>query len=416
MVESKKAIFLSYNGLLEPILTSQVIPYLEGLTKSGWSFILITYEKKKDIDRVGRGGLSSLKSSLRSKGIEWRHLRYHKRPRILATLFDICVGAVYTFFVITRNKIKIVHVRGATPGAVMILLSGIVHVKLLFDMRGRLAEEMAAGGLWSEGGATFRMAKKAEKYLLQIADAVTVLTKKHLEFNKTLDYLVKRDIPMDVIPCCVDMFKFDYSEQDEDILKLKASLGLKSKFVLLYPGKIGTFYLIDEMLGFFKAMHNIVPETVFFAVTPDDPDILMGHARDIGVPVDKIKIVHNAPFDDMPRYMRLADAGLFFIKSYNKLGSSPIKMGEFLASGVPVIINPGVGDTEEMVRENRVGVVVQNFTENDYLNGIEELCKLKEDGEKLKARCRQTAKDHLSREDGVKKYTRIYNILAGGAK
>ncbi|MFA6078130.1 MAG: glycosyltransferase [Candidatus Omnitrophota bacterium] len=411
-----KVLFLSYNGLLEPILTSQALPYLRDLTKEGYEFVLVTYEKKRDLLMAGKVRIRDLKDRLASEKIEWIYLRYHKAPRVLATIFDLLVGVFVTFYLVVSRKIKIVHLRGVTPGTIMIPLSKVLKVKILFDMRGRLAEEMAAGGLWKENGSTFNMVKRAEKHLLQISDAVTVLTKKHFEYNKGLDYFAKRDIPTDVIPCCVDIAKFDYSGQDEDISKLKASLGLKGKFVLLYPGKIGTFYLLDEMLGFFKAIADIIPETVFMVITPDDPAIITERVHKLGIDMDRIKVVHNAPFDDMPRYMRLADAGIFFISAYNKLGSSPIKMGEFLASGVPVIINPGVGDTEEMVRENRVGVVVKNFSENDYLNAVEELCKLKSDGEGLKARCRKTAEDHLSYKDGVNKYAGIYNILAGGAK
>lgn len=409
MVEYNKAIFLSYNGLLEPILASQVIPYLEGLTRSGWYFILITYEKRKDIDRVGRGGLSSLKNSLLSKGIDWRYLRYHKRPRIVSTLFDICVGAIYTFFVIARNKIKIVHVRGATPGVIMILLSGIMHVKLLFDMRGRLAEEMAAGGLWREGGVTFKLVKKAEEALLNKADAVTVLTKKHFDLNRESACFKDRNIPMDVIPCCVDMSKFYYDPQKT--ADFKKRLGLTDKFILMYQGKVGTFYFIDHMLDFFKVMHDIMPNSVFLILTRDDTAAVLSRAAAIGISEDDIKVARDIEFDRIPQYMRIADAGIFFINAYNKLGSSPIKMGEFLASGVPVIISPGVGDTEELVIENSVGIVVKEFADSQYRDGVKALLKLKQEGEGLSRRCVDAAKEYLSVEDGVNKYYQIYKTL-----
>jgi glycosyltransferase involved in cell wall biosynthesis len=124
-----------------------------------------------------------------------------------------------------------------------------------------------------------------------------------------------------------------------------------------------------------------------------------------------VRVVPRVRFEEMPRYLRIADAGIFFINPYKKFGSSPIKLGEFLACGVPVVINPGVGDTEEIVRENRVGVVVRDFDEARYERGANELLALRGEGDGLKARCRDTARRYLSLEDGANKYYEIYKKI-----
>jgi glycosyltransferase involved in cell wall biosynthesis len=197
---------------------------------------------------------------------------------------------------------------------------------------------------------------------------------------------------------------------------LKKELGLDGKFVVMYPGKIGTFYLIDEMLDFFKVMSDRVPNAVFLVVTNDEPGELVKRAGVIGIREGNVRAVNGVPFEEMPDYLRIADAGLFFINPYKKLGSSPIKMGEFLASGVPVVINPGVGDTEEMVRGENVGVVVERFSGEDYARAIDGLFRLKEEGEDLRKRCRTTAIRYLSLELAVGKYDKIYKLLAGAER
>lgn len=404
-------LFLSYNGLLEPILPSQAVPYLTELSKRSYKFTLLTYEKKKDIIRVGRQGMGAIRDDLESKGIGWHYLKYHKNPPKLSTLFDLIVGAAYSMYLIIRKRVAIVHVRGITPGMIMIFLSKILRVKILFDMRGLLAEEYVGGGLLNEDSAFFKIIKRAERRMLEIADGVAVLTKKHLELNRRLDYLSARNIPMDVIPCCVDMSRFHYDDQDKSDFRLK--LGLEGKFVLMYPGKIGTFYLMKEMLDFYKSMLELVPDSIFLIITNDAARGVLKMASVIGLDEGKIRIIRKVRFEDMPRYVRIADAGVFFINPYKKLGSSPIKMGEFLSSGVPVIINPGVGDTEDIVRENRVGVVVREFKSADYVNAAQELLALKKDGEGLKRRCRDAAARHLSLEDAVSKYAGIYEALTG---
>jgi glycosyltransferase involved in cell wall biosynthesis len=406
--------FLSYNGLLEPILPSQAVPYLKELAGKGYEFVLLTYEKKKDLKRAGNAGLAKIRRELNLYGITWRYMVYHKNPPVLSTFFDLVAGTFVALGIVLKERIRIIHVRGITPGMMVMALSKLLRIKILFDMRGLLAEEYVGGGLWTESSIRFRMVKNAEKKMLKKADAVTVLTQKHLELNKRLDYLKDRGIPMDVVPCCVDVRKFDY--HGEPVTGLKKELGLDGKFVVMYPGKIGTFYLIDEMLDFFKVMSDRVPNAVFLVVTNDEPGELVKRAGVIGIREGNVRAVNGVPFEEMPDYLRIADAGLFFINPYKKLGSSPIKMGEFLASGVPVVINPGVGDTEEMVRGENVGVVVERFSGEDYARAIDGLFRLKEEGEDLRKRCRTTAIRYLSLELAVGKYDKIYKLLAGAER
>ncbi|MFH1189231.1 MAG: glycosyltransferase, partial [Candidatus Omnitrophota bacterium] len=110
----------------------------------------------------------------------------------------------------------------------------------------------------------------------------------------------------------------------------------------------------------------------------------------------------------------LADAGIFFINPYKKIGSSPIKMGEFLASGVPVVINPGVGDTEELVAECGVGVVVRAFDSGCYEDAVGKLLGLIGEKGALRGRCLDSARKHLSVEMGAARYSKIYEILDRG--
>lgn len=412
MPDKIQVLYISYNGLLEPILPSQAVPYLEGLSRKGYHFLLLTFEKKDALRSAGRAGLKRRREALRSSGIEWHYLVYHKKPRLLATLYDLFAGSMYCLYLILSRRVSIVHVRGITPGSIMLLLSKFVNVRILFDMRGLLAEEIAAGGGWPEGGVAFRLVKRCEKALLKKADAISVLTQKHLAMNRKLDVLKGRDIPMEVVPCCVDPEKFRYDKKRAGDFRNKLMAG-KDDFILMYQGKIGSFYFMDEMIDFFKAMTDSRSGSVLFIVTNDPVGHVMERCAAIGIDKRKIRIFNGVGFDDMPRYLEIADAGVFFINPQNKLGSSPIKMGEFLASGVPVIINPGVGDTEELVLDNRVGVVVRDFTQGSYMAALKELFDLKREEDKLRERCRQAARENLSLADGIERYARLYQRLSG---
>jgi radical SAM superfamily enzyme YgiQ (UPF0313 family) len=404
-----RILFVSYNGLLEPILPSQAVPYLKELSGMGYEFILFTYEKKRDLAQAGREGVEKIRKDLAVHGIGWRYRVYHKDPPVLSTLFDLAAGIFSISRIIRKERVRIIHVRGITPGMMVMALAKIFRVKILFDMRGLLAEEYVGGGLWTENSVQFRLVKDAERKMLKRADAITVLTRKHLELNKRIDFVKSRGVPMDVVPCCVDMIKFDY--RSDGVGAFKKALGLDGKFVLMYPGKLGTFYLVDEMLDFYKVMAEKLPGSIFVILTNDDPSVLMQKAKAAGVEEDRLMVIRAVPFEEMPKYLAAADAGVFFINPYKKIGSSPIKMGEFLASGVPVVINPGVGDTEELVRENNVGVVVTGFSDGQYGDAIDRLRELKKEGEALRERCRKTAGENLSLQGAVISYARIYRAL-----
>jgi glycosyltransferase involved in cell wall biosynthesis len=409
---AKKVLFLSYNGLLEPILPSQAVPYMEALAGKGFEFILFTYEKGRDLERLGAEEIEKKRRELKERGIDWRYLKYHKNPPVLSTLFDLIAGAAQVRRIVKEEGVSLVHIRGITPGMIVLLISRMLKTKLLFDMRGLLAEEYAAGGLWREDGARFKLVKSMESRMLRIADGVTVLTDKHLQLNRGLEELKDREVVMDVVPCCVDTDRF--RPEARSSAELKKKLGLEGKMVLMYPGKIGTFYLMKEMLDFYKVMSEMVKESVFVILTNDDTLDVKRRARELGIGEERIIFLKGVDFSLMPDYMAMADAGLFFINPYKKIGSSPIKMGEFLSSGVPVVINPGVGDTEELVDKNRAGVVVKEFKATDYSSAVNALLALMKEGQTLKARCRQTAEDNLSLKHGVEKYLDVYNALLGG--
>lgn len=401
----KKVLYISYNGLLESILPSQTVPYLKILSKNGFKFILLTFEKKKDLKECGRERLKNTKDSLKKEGITWRWLTYHKYPNNLSTFLDIFIGFFVSMYLVIKNRINMVHVRGATPGTIGLFLSKIFKIKLLFDTRGILAEEYVGGGLWKEETFFFNLVKSIEKELMNRADAIVVLTEKHRKKILNLPYLKRKAIPKVVIPCCVDLkrFRCDTSNHKELLKKYD----IDADMLLVYPGKLGTFYLLKEMVDFFESVSSEIEGLKFLILTQDD----ISEAKYVNIARKEGIYLIRPSFDEIPFFLRCADAGIFFINSYKKYGSSPIKLGEFLACGKPVIINPGIGDTEEIVTNNRVGVVVRDFNKDEYLNKITELLKLLKEGKQLESRCRMTAERFLSLRMGAERYEKIYREL-----
>jgi glycosyltransferase involved in cell wall biosynthesis len=77
--------------------------------------------------------------------------------------------------------------------------------------------------------------------------------------------------------------------------------------------------------------------------------------------------VTSVPARLVPSYLAAADAGLSFIKPcISKLASSPTKNAEYLACGLPLIINAGIGDSDALVNDWKAGVLLEEFTDQEY--------------------------------------------------
>src|SRR5687768_9539217 len=68
-LEGRQVLFISYNGMLEPLGQSQVIPYLRELAKREVHFTLLSFERPKAFTREGTRQCEELRQKLASQGI-----------------------------------------------------------------------------------------------------------------------------------------------------------------------------------------------------------------------------------------------------------------------------------------------------------------------------------------------------------
>jgi len=401
-----KALFISYNGALEPLIQSQGIPYLKGLSNKGVRCFLLSFEKKIE-------GIGKLKKELSEHGIKWYHLRYHKSPSLLATLFDIAAGILTGLYVVVSKNISIVHSRATVPAVMGYVIARLTGRKFIFDVRGLMAEEYADGGVWKRNSFLYKITLYIEKKLLRHADKIVVLNENIKDFLINSNYLQKCDIKkkdITVIPCCVDINKFNVESGLTEILREKYKLS--GKFIFLYIGSVGTWYLLEEMIDFFIATKSLINNAHFLVLTHVDKNMVIAAWGKRGLSFSDITI-DDAEFCNMPYYIKLADAALFFIKPcFSKRFSCPIKFAEYLTCGLPIVINSGIGDTGELVSDNRIGVVIKDFSEKQYLDKTRELLDLMKEGKVLSKRCRLIAEKYLSLDMGVERYQSVYRELA----
>ncbi|MBX3298112.1 MAG: glycosyltransferase [Acidobacteria bacterium] len=406
-----KALYICYFGVREPLVRTQVLPYLREIVKDGVEMHLLTFEPEnwssEDADAEVR--------SLAEQGITWHRRRYHKWPSVPATLFDILVGIFSVRSLTKRFDFDILHARVHLPALMASIARRLMRrkPKILFDIRGFFPEEYTDAGIWPENGWLYRTAKSIERWLLKEVDGFVVLTEKGRDLlfpeSKGLG-LDRHGRPVAVIPCCVDAKRFE-AVQDSTQSELRRKLGLEDRLVIAYVGSFGGWYLSEEMYEFLKTAKEMDPRAFAMILTQRGLESVRHRMNDIGFENGDFLVRQVSP-SEVPDFLSAADLSISFIlQCYSKIGASPTKIAEYLACGLPIVSGPGVGDIDELIDTDKVGVLLKDFSSEAYWTAFEEICRVIEEPN-IKEKCFESARrrfdlDHV----GGPAYRALYQTL-----
>jgi glycosyltransferase involved in cell wall biosynthesis len=400
-------LYVTLDGLTDPLGRSQVLPYLVGLSGRGHRITVLSAEKAQAFATSAE----TVREVASEAGIRWVPLRYRDTPPLLSRIWNARALNRQAQRLQRETGFDLVHCRGYIPAAAGLALRRRHGVPFLFDMRGFWPDERVEGGSWPQSNPFFRLIyrhfKALEKTLLSEASHVISLThegKRELS-RMTRGRLADGDVT--VVPCCVDFSHFPLvtAEKRGEARRL---LGIpEDSQVLAYLGSIGSWYMLSEMLDFFRVYRERHPSAKFLFVTPNAPATILSEARERGIDEASI-VIRTGSREQVPQFMAAADAGIFFIRPvYSKKASSPTKMAELIALGIPVVTNSGVGDVAEIVAVTGCGVTVDDFTGSSYAEAIDRLERMTVDRDHV----RNVTQPMFDVEVGVERYDRAYREL-----
>lgn len=391
--------------MTDPLGQSQVIPYLIGLCEAGYSFSLLSCEKA---DRFQKNELL-IRNLLAPHPIEWYPIPYTPSPPILAKYWDLYQLKKTAIQIYQERPYLMTHCRSYVPTDIGLQLKKKYQTKLFFDMRGFWVDERVDGGLWNLNNPIYKIAywryKQKEAQYLQQADMTISLTHAGIREMKTWEsYREGQRIEMIQCSTDFDLFQLHTTAKKE---AARQQLGLpKDSLVLAYLGNIGTWYMLDEMLQFFKQTKQTYPDARFLFLTHEKAETIYEKLEEYQLNSDDF-VITFAPRQDVSKLMAAADIGLFFITpAFSKISSSPTKLGELLAMGMPVICNAGVGDVLDIVNETNSGVALEKFDETSFQKAINQIPDLlNKDGTAI----REKAIENYSLQKAIGRYVELYN-------
>jgi len=375
VTDKTNILYLSYDGITDPLGQSQILPYLKGLCKKGYAFHLVGFEKP----HAYKNQKKIIEQEVAATDIHWVPMRYHKSPQVLSTLYDIWQMRGVAKKLVKKNDIKIVHCRSYIPMLIGLYLKRKYDIKLIFDMRGFWADERVDGKIWDLKNPIFRIIynyfKKKEIEFSLKSDHIVSLTHAGKEEMVSGRLFKRKSIKItedqiSVIPCAVDMNLFDSDKISKSIVKgQKSKLGLNADDkILIYLGSLGTWYLVKEMLKFYKLWLEQHPQYKFLWVTKDNTDPIKNYCHELDIDLSNIFFA-SADRSQVPAYLKMADLGIFFIKpAYSKKASSAVKMGEMMAMGLPIVTNSEVGDTTKLLGQQDCAALIDIESDLDTID------------------------------------------------
>lgn len=400
-------LYICYWSFQDPLCQTQSLAYVRELTSSGRRFALMTFEQPKYA--LGRAESAAIRSELTREGIYWYPLNYHKRFLLLSKACDFVSGVAKGIGIVVRHRPQVVHSRSTVAAAIALILSRLCRIKFLYDADSMISEEYADTGHWSRGSWAFRATAWLERQARRNAHSIVVLSERmRRDFIDELG----EGVSIETIPCCVDTTAFRYDPPAREVRRRE--LGIGNEKLLVYVGKTGRRYLIDEMFEFFKVARERIGLARLLILSGDSAEAFRSIADSLGVD-HRDYFVRHASRTEVSEWLSASDAGLAFIRSERcERGSSPVKIGEYLAVGLPVVVTEGIGDYSGLIEREHLGIVIKELSAKSYLESAERLNSLWAEGARLRERCRAVAEANISLSlQGAERYRAVYQELLG---
>ena len=272
-----------------------------------------------------------------------------------------------------QHRVARIHAWCTPAGGAGYILSTLTGAPLVIDSFEPHAESMVELGDWPANGLAYRILFSLEKLQSKQAEAVIATTKGVQEYAERKWKVRLRRFY--VKPASVDMTMFQPPmEKDPELLR---ELGLQGKLVCVYAGKLGGIYLEREVFDFFKVASEHWGDRFRVLLLTNAGDERVQELASSSGLEPGVVISRFVPFAEVPRYLSLGDFAINPVRPIpTKKYCTSLKDGEYWAMGLPVVIPHDISDDSDIIRERKIGAVLDEFTPESYRKAVLEIDQL----------------------------------------
>ncbi len=367
-----KILYLGYWNARDGLSVATIYPYLE---------ILADFENIKKIHFINVERSANIEPVIFSnqKITHYPQLAHKTSFNILNKILDfIFIQKRINAFVKKNNYDKIIA-RGVFAGTMAYKIYKKTGISFTVESFEPHAQYMLESKTWRKFSLRYYFQLKWEN--LQIKHAHQLLPVSYNYKNELLKQGVSEQ-KIEVLPCCVDTKLFEFSLQQRNQIRNNFNIP-QNAITGVYVGKFGGLYYENEAYQLIKKAFKYFANFYFILLTPDNENLVMEKIKKYEIPLEKI-IVKNVLHTEVPKYLSASDFAFAFYKSSTVSAYlSPIKIGEYWANGLPIIIDKNIGDDSLIIEKENVGIVSSINTE-DFSNIFAKLEQLTKNESKRK--------------------------------
>lgn len=327
-----RLLFITWDGPQTSYLTGLFLPILDGLARSGYSPHILQFTWGADEK------IADTKKICFSRGIPYRAVRVRRAFGSAGSFFTAVIGSRAIWRAVRDWKINILMPRSLMPAIAVICMGHIRDLQIVFDADGFAADERADFLGLSRNSITFRVLKWAERYMVKSADSVMVRT------SKAVDLFCAN---LGVSP---EKFFVVTNGRESHLYDGVRPFRPDNSLRLCYVGSIGAQYLPDLMLTLSHKLYASLSSITLDIFTGDVHDAKLALARADFLDTGWIK-VSQLELSDVPSALKSCDLAFALRKQcFSSQGVAPIKIGEYLMAGLPIIGTAGIGDVEPLIQ------------------------------------------------------------------
>lgn len=348
-----RILFLSYWGLNDGLTTSTVFPHLRLLLARPdvEAVQLVTIERGADAQAP-----LSLPADLAEARLTFEPLRSRpSRNVILNKIEDFTRFPKELIRQVQAFKPDFLLARGAPAGALAYLVWQKTRLPFYVESFEPHADYMLESGVWKSYDPRYLFQRHWEKRQKQLARGLMPVAENYRE------QLIREGVPAErivTVPCSVDAPAFAYNASAGQRMRQQLGFSSPQAVVGIYVGKFGDIYYDEEAFALFRAAADYFgPEFRLIVLTPQPEAEVRRKLAAVGLGDDRV-FVTKAPHHLVPDYLSAADFAFAPIRPAPcRLFCSAIKVGEYWANGLPVLLSPGVGDDSAIVEREQGGAV-----------------------------------------------------------
>lgn len=391
--------FITWDGPDQNYMESLFLPIFARVAERGEDIGFSTLQFTWDFDT------SSIEAASERLDFGYESADVLRKPLKPATALMIAIGGGKVIDFCNRHQIDMLMPRSIiTAAMVLIARKALPDVKICFDADGFVADERVDFLGWSSSGLTYRIFRDVEAQMARVADSVVVRTHRAKEILRARAGSGVDPDKIFVVSNGKDADAF--RPLDEAMrLQVREDAGVPSDAPwIVYAGSIGPQYHPLEMLRFFELVRKRRPDARLQILT-GQVDEMRGHVVDAGL--GDFVDVRRVPPDDVPRYLGAADVGLALRQpTFSQRGVAPIKVGEYLLCGLPVVATRGVGDIDDQL-DPSVGHLLDRLDDDALSDAVGWFFdEVLAEREAFRTRCRKLGVEEFAMDTCAQRYLR----------